>query len=489
MPPVVPDPNAFVLQTAFVAPYWVQSLANDDFENLPGFYQSFDNEVQFAFPTVRPAYYSGDDAVGWAPASAQVQAAFRTVFADLAQILDVTFVETTDIEAYNVIAISQNDQQNQGLAGYAYFPNAGFFIGSDILLSNVADAPAIQAGRPNDDYELVLHELGHALGLKHPFAADGDATTLLSANEDNSFWTVMTYTLRPAAYDGAFRAFDLMAMAEIFGVNSSYRAGDDSYGFSATSGRFVIDGGGTDTISAEGEVNSAHIDLRPGMHSYVGTKASLISAPFQLTISADSAIENATGGTGADYLHGNDLANTLRGGAGQDRIFGGEGRDTIIAGAGDDIIDLSEVTAARDTLVFESDGAVNGRDTVFAFAQGAAGDVIDFAPMQGATLLSVVADSLVPIANISGMLARLVGVGLNSAAAMDTALSDGGAFENLVVAAGSASLVLSAASQATGQDQNLFQVRNVGGDIVAHELAVFRGVHLDIDSWHAQNFA
>lgn len=162
VPPVAPDPNAFVLQTALVAPFWVQALANDDFENLPAFYQSFENEVQFAFPTEQPAYYSGDDAVGWAPASAQVQAAFRAVFTELSQIVNVRFVETDDVEAYNVIAISQNDQQEQGLAGYAYFPNASFFIGSDILLSNVSDAPALQAGRSNEDYELVLHELGHA---------------------------------------------------------------------------------------------------------------------------------------------------------------------------------------------------------------------------------------------------------------------------------------------------------------------------------------
>ena len=32
--PAVPDPNAFVLQTAFVEPYWVQALANNDFAAL-----------------------------------------------------------------------------------------------------------------------------------------------------------------------------------------------------------------------------------------------------------------------------------------------------------------------------------------------------------------------------------------------------------------------------------------------------------------------
>lgn len=486
--PLAPDPNAFFLQTAFVEPYWVQALANNDFAALPAFYQSYENVVEFAFPTVQPDYYTGDDAVGWAPASDAVQAAFRTVFAELAQIVNVRFVETTDIADFNVIAISQNDQQNQGLAGYAYFPNESFFIGADILLSNVADAPAINSGLSNSDYELVLHELGHALGLKHPFDADGGSTTTLSATEDTSAWTVMTYTLQPGAFDGAFRAFDLMAFAEIFGVREAYRAGDDSYSFSALSGSFVIDGAGQDTISAAGQSTSAYIDLRSGMHSHLGSKSTLISAPFQLTISAGSFIENAIGGSGNDLIIGNDLANSLYGGQGSDRIFGGEGADVISGGAGDDVIDLSEVVAARDVVTFEPISTANGQDTIYAFAQGVSGDAIDFAPMLGANLLDVVAQSFVPLADISGAIVRLVGHGLSTATGLDAALSTEGLFENLTLSAGATTLVLSADTQATGHDQHLFHVRNVADDLVVQKLAVFSGNYLDMDSWHAHNF-
>ena len=486
--PAVPDPNAFVLQTAFVEPYWVQALANNDFAALPAFYQSYENVVEFAFPTVQPGYYTGDDAVGWAPASDAVQAAFRTVFAELAQIVNVRFVETTDIADFNVIAISQNDQQNQGLAGYAYFPNASFFIGADILISNVADAPAINSGLSNSDYELVLHELGHALGLKHPFDADGGSTTTLSATEDTSAWTVMTYTLQPGAFDGAFRAFDLMPLAEIFGVYEAYRAGDDIYSFSALSGSFVIDGAGRDTISAAGQSASAYIDLRSGMHSYLGSKSTLISAPFQLTISAGSFIENAIGSSGNDLIIGNELANSLYGGQGSDRIFGGEGADVISGGAGADVIDLSEVVAARDVVTFEPISTENGQDTIYAFAQGVSGDAINFAPMLGANLLDVVAQSFVPLADISGAIVRLVGQGLSTVTGLDAALSTEGLFENLTLSAGATTLVLSADTQATGQDQHLFHVRNVADDLVVQKLAVFSGNYLDMDSWHAHNF-
>ena len=95
----------------------------------------------------------------------------------------------------------------------------------------------------------------------------------------------------------------------------------------------MIDGAGQDTISAAGQSTSAYIDLRSGMHSHLGSKSTLISAPFQLTISAGSFIENAIGGSGNDLTIGNDLANSLYGGQGSDRIFGGEGADVISGGA------------------------------------------------------------------------------------------------------------------------------------------------------------
>jgi serralysin len=486
-PPTQADPNAFALQPAYVDPYWVAALINEDQAQTGGVTRVFETGVAFAFPDVVPDYYSGAELSGWAPASDAVRAAFRAVFSDLGAVLDIDFVEVTDLEAFNVIAISQNDQP--GLAGYAFFPNMSLFIGSDILISNESASPATNGTTTNFDYELVLHELGHALGLKHPFEVDGSATTVLSSTEDTSFWTVMTYTLRPTAYDGAFRDLDLMALIDMFGVNPSFRAGGDTYSFLSASGVFVIDGGGLDTISAAGRTEDAYIDLRPGMHSHLGAKSSLITAPFQLTISAGSVIEIATGGSGDDYLVGNSSDNVLRSGAGRDRIFGGEGADIIQAGPGDDLIDLSEVVAKRDVVVFETSPAANGTDLIYAFAQGASGDALEFSPLAGAELLPVVTAADVPVATLGGVILRLAGAALDSASSLHAALSVGGLFSNLRVADGVEVLVLTAQSQATGLDQSLFHVQKTPSDLVVSQLATFVGNALDIDHWHAANFS
>ncbi|MDC1480928.1 M10 family metallopeptidase C-terminal domain-containing protein [Ascidiaceihabitans sp.] len=484
--PTSSDPHANTLFTAEVSPYWVAALGNSNYDQLDTFYQSFNNKVEFAFPVTAPKYLEANDKVGWSSASFAVQATYRKIFSDLEAVFNVSFSEVTDTSAFNVISISQNTQTNT--IGYAFFPNETYLIGSDVFISNVYDNPTSSGSRTNLDYELLLHELSHALGFKHPFEADGTATELLSATEDNSNWTAATYNQVPSAFDGAYRNLDLMTFAGMFGINPLYNADDTTYGFSNSTSVFVIDGDGHDIISAATENTAAYIDLRSGMHSHLGAKSVYITDARQLTISAGSEIEVAIGGSGNDYLVGNKLDNELRGGAGNDKIYAGEGKDTVQGGAGEDQIDLSEFSTQTDTLVFESIPANNGADRVYSFDQGASGDNINFSPLASASLLAVVSAAAVPVANVSGAIVRLVMEGLDNVSALSSAFSVDGSFANLQISSGLEALVLTAASQDTGQDQTLFHISNNDLELSVHQLANFEGNYLDIDAWHGDNF-
>ena len=485
--PTSADPNEFKLLAPYVEPYWVNALGNENYDQLYDRHQSFDNIVQYAFPAVIPDYYTGNDRTGWAAASPAMQGTYLDVFQDLQKMFAVTFVETTEITAFNTIIVSQN-QQSSDSAGYAYFPNDVDPIGSDIIISNKYDAPAFTGNTTNFDYELLLHELTHAFGLKHPFEIDGTATQLLPTSEDNSAWTVTTYTQITSEYDGTYRDLDLMAFAGLFGVNPNHQASDNSYFFSSSSGVFILDGAGSDTISAEGQSIAVHIDLRAEMHSYLGVKSPNITSAFQLTISSGSEIEKAVGGSGNDYLIGNALNNVLIGGAGDDLIFGGEGSDVVHSGPGQDQIDLSELISKSDVLTFETIPADNGKDTVFSFEQGAVGDVLNLSLLIATPLQSVVFPTFTEIANVSNTILRLVENSLDTAGELLTALSTGGIFSSLELSINSKAFALSANSQATGEDQHLFHVSNEDSGFVVNHLASFIGNNLDIDSWHDNNF-
>lgn len=488
--PTVIDPNRFILQTGLADPYWVASLRSENFDQVTASMIGAGRTITYAFPETQPEFYDSlAEAAGWQPANAEIRAAYADIFASLATVLDVRFVETADAAGENVIAISRVEPADPNTGGYAFFPSAATPLGSDILISVNFDNPVRNAdGSTNFDFEVLVHELGHALGLKHPFEADGTNTETLSEAEDSSILTTMSYNFLPVAYDGEFRAFDLMALVEAYGVNPTFRAGDDVYTFSAQQGVFVIDGAGTDTISAAGQTQSVTIDLRDGAQSHVGVAGPLISAGFQLAISPNSKIENAIGGSGNDVLAGNDLANRLEGAAGDDRIFAGEGADIVIGGAGDDIIDLSELSAATDTVVFDLGDAAGQGDEIYSFVQGAAGDVVDIIGGTFAQLLDVLSANTVPEAIVHGHILRLTDALLETSEQIRDAFADNGAFEGLDLALGGEVLIVTANSQGTGEDQQLFYAQQSLTELDVVHLATFRGNYLDIDNWHANNF-
>ena len=89
----------------------------------------------------------------------------------------------------------------------AYSADAYVFLdNAEFAASNAAPV----AG--NSGYEVLLHEIGHALGLGHPF----ESPYLLPAGHDNTGNTVMSYTHSGAA-KSTFQAYDLLALRWIYG--------------------------------------------------------------------------------------------------------------------------------------------------------------------------------------------------------------------------------------------------------------------------------
>ncbi len=192
---------------------------------------------------------------------------------------------------------------------------------------------------------VMTHEIGHALGLRHPGNYDGSASENQRAYaQDSTAHTVMSYFgdqssgKQLGAKPLAPMMDDIAAIQKKYGVNHQTRKEDNTYGFNSNSqrdyytlnsarGRMIAciwDGDGNDTLDVSGYQSNQIINLKAGAFSDIGGLKGNVS------IARGCTIENAIGGSGHDTLIGNDADNRLTGGRGADQKRGGGGADTFV---------------------------------------------------------------------------------------------------------------------------------------------------------------
>jgi len=177
-------------------------------------------------------------------------------------------------------------------------------------------------------FETLIHELGHALGLQHPSSETNDSPQYTIMSPDSTAFPGMS-----TVYLSGLQIDDIVAIQSIYGANYSTRGTDTIYGmgfgFGATaSSEFVYtiwDGGGTNIIDATGYTyssgNGAYIDLRQGAFSSIGVADSGV-AQNNVAVAYGALIQNAIGtDTGNDALVGNAWNNVLYGAGGNDSIY------------------------------------------------------------------------------------------------------------------------------------------------------------------------
>jgi hypothetical protein len=352
--------------------------------------------LTFSFMSAPPTYGGGEGGTGFVAPTEAYKLAVNMILGRLWLETGLSFTEVPDTAtSYGQLRFGANQQTTT--KGYSFIPGQT----PDARAGDVwLDVETLQLlGQGQEGWEVLLHEIGHALGLSHP-KSESEVTTsavLLNQWNDNSY-TVMSSMQSPSKlWQSWFGALDIQALQSLYGSGRPLATGDDSYLYGNSQGQSLStlrDAGGTDVLNLSGNSLGAYVDMKPGSFSSIGITSQGYSAYNNVFIDPGTTIENLIGTPYDDVVFGNDANNTIYEWGGNDVIDGRGGINTVVYVGKHAEYNIKPSEIAQHWLVEGKNGAIGSDDlTNVQFLQFADSKVIlDVAgnPTMAAKLIGVI---------------------------------------------------------------------------------------------------
>lgn len=309
--------------------------------------------VTWSFNLAGASFFAFDSAI----ASEAYRAVVRTAFDVWEKIAAIDFVEVGSAAADIQLGSDAIDGRDGTLGEARWTYSGGLTTHAEIAIDSAETWFPFSSGGSNF-YALMVHEIGHAIGLGH---SDDPASIM---------YPYLGSQQAPSADD-------IAAIQALYGP-----AGQSILGSALSE---ILDGtAGADTISA-----GAGDDL---VYGFAGNDL-VYGNEGNDTVTGNQGNDTVYGGQGNDLVYGgkdDDLVlgnlgdDTVTGDLGNDTVYGGQGNDLVYGGRGDDFVSGDR---GNDTLHggFGNDTLAGGESAdVFLFDAGQGNDIIlDFNAGEG----------------------------------------------------------------------------------------------------------
>ena len=301
-------------------------------------------------PYLEGSYYSPAALATFRAFSETEKAAVRQAFAAFSAVSGLTFFEVAPEDGDFKFGAYDMDVMRPGAGGFAYYPDNGFGwdLSSDVFIDDAL------AANPH----ILLHEIGHALGLKHSF----EGTDILAPDLDNYANTVMSYT-SGGSPGNVLGPLDIDALRYLYGDTDA--KGRQIASWSWDQATLTLTQTGSELADDINGIGGSDIIYGMGGNDRIRTRGG------GSRVFGGDGDDEITGGNGANYFDGGNGNDTLRGGAGNDELIGGAGNDNLNGNGGNDRITAGD----GDDQIY-----LYGTYGAFSIDGGAGRDMVQFTP-------------------------------------------------------------------------------------------------------------
>ena len=296
------------------------------------------NNITYSFPAggsrFVSGYGNGEIAAGWTPFNEMQQLFVTSILKEIESYTNLRFSLVADGDTVGDLRFGftskfTGSDEGAGVQGGAYQPS-NTPEGGDVWLGYKFAGANFGTG---NIYQSVAHEIGHALGLSHPFTSAGETHATAALVGDSNVTTLMSYN--NVVFPKSFARLDIAALQYLYGTNNSTHTDNNEYPFIVWSGASLVktawDAGGIDTLVALlGPLQSSGARINLRIDGADGASAGTLTDVPAFFTAKGVTIENARGTIYGDVFYGNPANNTLWGLGGADTVDGDAGIDTFV---------------------------------------------------------------------------------------------------------------------------------------------------------------